>query len=93
MHMVLSCATDISQIDAEVIDFATTVLPWFKSWMLGMRSYDGVDQVQKDLHSALILVKVGQGVLDVTMSNAVNKGTMDSTSISHARTSTNTQQD
>ena len=93
MHMVLSCATDISQIDPEVIDFPTTVLPWFKSWMLGMRSHDGVNQVRKDLHSALILVKVGQGVLDITMSNAVDKGTMDSTCISHARTSTNTQQD
>ena len=93
MHMVLSCATDISQIDLEVIDFLTTVLPWFKGWMLGMGSHNGVNQVQKDLHSALILVKVGQGVLDVTMSNAVNKGTMDSTCISHARTSTNTQQD
>jgi hypothetical protein len=79
MHMVLSCATDVSQIDPEVIDFLTTVLPWFKSWMLGMGSHKGVEQVQKDLHSALILVKVGQAVLHVTMSNAVDKGTMDST--------------
>jgi hypothetical protein len=93
MHMVLSCATDVSQIDPEVIDFLTTVLPWFKRWMLGMRSHEGVEQVQKDLHSALMLVKVGQALLHVTMSNAVDKGTMDSTCISHARTSTNTQQD
>ena len=93
MHMVLSCATDVSQIDPEVIDFLTTVLPWFKRWMLGMRSHEGVEQVQKDLHSALMLVKVGQALLHVTMSNAVDKGTMDSTCISHARTPTNTQQD
>jgi hypothetical protein len=46
MHMVLSCATDVSQIDPEVIDFLTSVLPWFKSWMLGMGSHKGVEQVQ-----------------------------------------------
>jgi NACHT domain len=93
MQMVLSCATDVSQIDPKVIDFLTTVLPWFESWMLGMEDHEGVEQVQKDLCSALILVKVGQAVLHVIMFNAVDKGTMDSTCISHAKTSTNTPQD
>jgi NACHT domain len=92
MHMVLSCATDVSQIDLEVIDFLTTVLPWFKNWMVGLGSHYQVEWVQKDLHSALILIKVGWALLHVTMSNAVDKGTVDSTCISHARTSTNTQQ-
>jgi hypothetical protein len=93
MHIVLSFATDVSQIDLEVIDLLTTVLPWFKSWMFGMGNHEGVEHVQKELHCALILVKVGQAVLHVIMSNAMDKGTMDSTCIFHARTSTNTQQD
>ena len=92
MHMVLSCATNVSQIDLEVMDHLTTVLPWFINWMFGMGNLERVEQVQKDLHTALILVKVGQVVLHVTMSDAVGKGTMDSTCISHARTSKNTQQ-
>jgi hypothetical protein len=81
-HMVLSNVKDVghvqSKLEPSVTHVVMTVLLQFKKWMIRLEEPDGVQLVFKDLHSAVLLIKVCQSILHAAMSNMLDKGTMDS---------------
>jgi hypothetical protein len=52
-----------------VKDFLGNVLKWFENWVVVLDGPAKVEQVQKDLFSAIACARVGQPMLNVFMSN------------------------
>jgi hypothetical protein len=73
IHMVLCYATNDSDIKSYlgpgVKDFLENVLKWFESWVVALDGPEKVEQVHKDLFSAIACARVGQPISNIFMSN------------------------